>query len=300
MSSGTTIEMNAAAGQELGALSPRRHEVHELDRERAGALVLAEEDQRHEVVVPHPEELEDGERGDRRLGQREHDPPEDPEVGGAVDAGGFEHVLRQRGDVVVQQEDGERQAEGGVGEPDGDRLVVEVEVRDDHVARPGEGQVGAARVELLEGHERHLHGHGHHRQHGDEQPVAPLEVHPREGVRRRRGDGDGDERARDGDGEAVEHGLPERQRPARRVEQRPVVVGERERGIGDRRPPPGRELRGPRTERADEQAERRDRPDDDQYPQRRRRDGASSAVAMAPGRRRVRSSPPARGGCAGC
>jgi hypothetical protein len=106
-------------------------------------LVLAEEDERQQVVVPDPEELEDGERRQGRLGEGQHDPPEDAEVPGAVDAGRLEHVPRQAGDVVVEEVDRERQPEGGVGEPDGDRLVVEVEVREHDEGGAGDGQVGA-------------------------------------------------------------------------------------------------------------------------------------------------------------
>ena len=45
----------------------------------------AEEDQRDQVVVPDPQELEDRERGQRRHRQRQDQAREEREVGGAVD-----------------------------------------------------------------------------------------------------------------------------------------------------------------------------------------------------------------------
>ena len=49
------------------------------------SLGAPEEHVRDEQVVPHPEELEDGERRERRHRQRDDQPPEDREVVGAVD-----------------------------------------------------------------------------------------------------------------------------------------------------------------------------------------------------------------------
>ena len=57
-------------------------------------------------------------RGERREAQRQHHAGEDLEVAGAVDARRFHDLLGQAGHVVAQEIDGERQAEGGVREPD--------------------------------------------------------------------------------------------------------------------------------------------------------------------------------------
>ena len=82
------------------------------------SLLGAEEDHGDEQVVPDPQELEDGEGGERREGQRQHDLDEDLEVAGAVDARQFHDLARQAGDVVAQQVDRERQAEAGMRQPD--------------------------------------------------------------------------------------------------------------------------------------------------------------------------------------
>ena len=69
-------------------------------------------------VVPDPEELEDGEGGKRRKGQRQDDAGKDFEIASAIDAGGFDDFLGQAGDVVAQEIDRQRQAEGGMRQPD--------------------------------------------------------------------------------------------------------------------------------------------------------------------------------------
>jgi len=64
------------------ALHPRRDGLHV----RVGPAERLGDQQ----VVPHPEELEDRERGDRRCRQGQHDLAEDQEVAGAVDASRFD------------------------------------------------------------------------------------------------------------------------------------------------------------------------------------------------------------------
>ena len=84
-----------------------------------------EEHQRHEQVVPDPQELEDRERAERRDRQRQHDPDERLEVRRAVDRRRLEQVARQLRHEVVEQEDRERQAERGVRQPDPDERAVQ-------------------------------------------------------------------------------------------------------------------------------------------------------------------------------
>src|SRR5690606_35642757 len=72
------------------------------------------EHQRDQQVVPHPQELEDAERGDRRAAQREDHPPEDRPLRAAVHPRRLEQVPRDRGEEVAQQEDRERQPERDV------------------------------------------------------------------------------------------------------------------------------------------------------------------------------------------
>ena len=55
-------------------------------------LGSAEEDHGDQQVVPDPEELENGEGGQRREGERQDDLDENLEIAGAVDAGGFDDL----------------------------------------------------------------------------------------------------------------------------------------------------------------------------------------------------------------
>ena len=83
--SGSAIVMNAAAVSRC-QFSPRdADEVCEGDREHPVLRGAAEEHVGDEQVVPHPEELEDGEGGEGGDRQRDDQPPEDREVVGAVD-----------------------------------------------------------------------------------------------------------------------------------------------------------------------------------------------------------------------
>src|SRR6478735_2506395 len=117
-------------GEQLPVLAPSAGERRQAYRHRGVLGDVADERQGDEVVVPHPEELEDPEGGERRHRQRKDQPPEHRGVVGAVDAGRLHEVLRQRREVVVQQEDRQRQAERDVGEPRGGRLSGQVEVRE--------------------------------------------------------------------------------------------------------------------------------------------------------------------------
>ena len=98
-------------------LAPAAHQAAQLEGHDRALLGGTEEHEGHEQVVPDPQELEDGEGRQRRHGQRQHDPGEHLEVRGAVDAGRLEEVARQLADEVVEQEDGQRQAEGRVRQP---------------------------------------------------------------------------------------------------------------------------------------------------------------------------------------
>src|SRR3954453_5726603 len=73
---------------DVGSELPQLREDRDGDR-----LGVAAERQRHDQVVPGPEELEDRERGDRRQAKRQHQLEEDRPLGRAVYPGGFEDVL---------------------------------------------------------------------------------------------------------------------------------------------------------------------------------------------------------------
>ena len=122
----------------------------------------------------------------RRHRQRHDQLAEDREVAGAVDAGRLDDLLGQRRDEVLEDEDAERHAEADVGDPDRGDAVVEVEVGED---RDG-ADVGAAGEQPQQRDQRHLQRHDQHGDDGHEQPVAALELHPRERVGGQRGDAD--------------------------------------------------------------------------------------------------------------
>ncbi len=63
----------------------------------------ADEDQGDQVIVPDPQELEDGKGSQRRERERQDQPGEDGEVRSAIQEGGFEDITRQGADVVEQQ-----------------------------------------------------------------------------------------------------------------------------------------------------------------------------------------------------
>ena len=72
-----------------------------------------EVDQRVEEVAPLVDEREQRDRDERRLGQRQDDPPQDAQVVGAVDAGGVGQLGRDAQEELAQQEDEEGIAEQG-------------------------------------------------------------------------------------------------------------------------------------------------------------------------------------------
>ena len=127
--SGSAIVMNAAAVSSC-QFSP-------CDPTRFGSAIVstrvswraAEEHVRDQQVVPHPEELEDRERGQRGHRQRHDQSPEDREVVGAVDLRRLDDRRRQRPDVVAQQIHREREPERRVREPDPEERAVQVRGR---------------------------------------------------------------------------------------------------------------------------------------------------------------------------
>src|SRR6266851_9487095 len=77
------------------------HLLQDGDRHRGRT---AREDQPHKQVVPHPEELEDRERGDRGKCERQDDATEDARVGGPVHAGALEQLVRYPNEEVSEEE----------------------------------------------------------------------------------------------------------------------------------------------------------------------------------------------------
>jgi hypothetical protein len=99
--------------------------------------------------------------------ERDHDAPEDGELGGAVHPAASIRSFGQRDEEVAEEEDRERQSERRVREPDAVELGV---------------QVAVLAEELEQRHERRLHGHDHQRDDDQEGRVAEREARPRERV----------------------------------------------------------------------------------------------------------------------
>ena len=158
-------------------------------------------------------------------------------------AADFEQVARQLRHEVVEQEDRQRQAEARMGQPDAEERAVQV---------PGA-------VDLQDRDQRHLDRHDQQCHHDREQDAAAAERDPGEGIRGERGDGDRDGHRRDGHDQAVDervaHAVAVDDRLV--VRQRPLVGFER---VEQRCPPAGRRDVLRIAHRGDQQAERRDRP----------------------------------------
>ena len=220
------------------------------------------------------------ERRQRGHRQRQHEPPEDRGVVGAVDPRRLEDLLGERRHVVVEQEDGQGQCGPDVGDPHGRRGAGEIEVGEQRERLAEQGEVGAARVELEQRDQRHLQRHGHERDHADEHPAAALEVHPGEGVGRECGQREGDQRGRHRDGQGVEEVLPHVRRVRAGGVEHGAVVVERQLRIGDHAPPPGGLDVLLRTEGRDEHPEGREGPEADDDPQ---HEGGERGTAAAQG-----------------
>ena len=126
--------------------------------------------------------------GDRRQPEREDQPEEDPELGGAVDAGGLEQVARDPDEEVPQQEDRERQPERGVEEHEAEDRVEQPEVV----------------VEREDRDQRHLDRDDEQRDDDQEEPVAARELEPRERVCGEGGDRDRQDRRAERDETVVQ------------------------------------------------------------------------------------------------
>ena len=117
-------------------------ELREARHQRAGVLVL-QEDERDQQLVPDPDRLHDDERERRRARERHHHLPQHGEGPGALDRGGLDQLLRHGAEEVREEEDGERHEQAGV--EDDHRLQVIDPAAVDH-----------------EHEHRHEQGHGRH------------------------------------------------------------------------------------------------------------------------------------------
>ena len=247
-----------------------------------------QEDERHQVVVPDPQELEDGERASAGIRQRQHEPPEDREVVGAVDRRRLEQVAAAatRCSCAAGRSPAAGRTPCGPATP---RWAC---------CRSGPGTSGCARrrassaavKSCSSGTRAICSGTASSATVPMNSHVAALELHPGERVGgRTRRCAIGMTRGRDGDGERVDERTARSTRTRRRlVERRRSVVVEREARVGEDRPPTARALRRSvgRNELTSS-PKRRDGPEDRRVPQQdhgrgsRRGSGESCADGLA-------------------
>ena len=175
-------------------------------------------------------------------GMQHHE--EDLHVTGAVHPGSLDDRRRDLLHEVVQQEDRQRQAEDRVRDPHRPERVLQAEVDEDRLQRD----------------QGDLDRHDLQREDRDEQEIAALEVDPGEAYAASSARLIGMITAGKHDDERVQ----EESRRGRPPSCRPGVgvVLEGDTRVGEERPPAGGRDVGRRPERGDEQAERRNRPQD--------------------------------------
>src|SRR2546425_10178252 len=148
-----------------------RHQVV-LDEVHVGEADQAERDhlpggavdahQRPEQPVPRPHELDDDQSGQGRPHRGQDHPPEDPELAGAVDAGGVDVFARHDLDRLPHEEDAEHAHEIGSEDP-------QVGVEEPESAHP-----------QIQGNDHRLEGHHEDPDDGEEEQIARSEEHTSE------------------------------------------------------------------------------------------------------------------------
>src|SRR5919201_3320069 len=176
-------------GHQVPAAAVRPDQRPDDHRHRGGAR--PREHQRHQQVVPDPHELEDGDGGDGRRGQRQDDAGEDTDVSRAVDAPRLQQLVGNARHEVAQHVDGEWQPEGRVRYPQRRVGADDVPVGEDAQQR----------------NEEHLQGDYLQADEHEKDRVSQREAQPREGVRRPRTDQDRQYGGRQRDDQAVEESL---------------------------------------------------------------------------------------------
>jgi len=149
-------------------------------------------DQRPHEIVPHEDGRENGQRRQRGLGQRQHDPEVDAVFTQAVDAGRIQDLVRDADEELAQQEN----AKGGERLQKDERQMVvnqtdlshQDELRD-HIDLPGDGKTPQV---------------------GQEKEVPTLEVQFGEGIGSETAGSDLEKRDDDGKLEGVEEERQER------------------------------------------------------------------------------------------
>ena len=142
----------------------------DVEAQRDGERVVlraGEVQQRAEEVVPGPDEREDRAGDQGGFDQRQDDRPEDPDVSGPVDAGGFVHVAGHLPDELDEQEHEERFGGEELRQDQRDERVDQAEIVEQDVLRDDQHV------------ERQQQGADHR---GEQDPEA-LELDPGERVR---------------------------------------------------------------------------------------------------------------------
>ncbi|MNI13217.1 hypothetical protein D3C73_664320 [compost metagenome] len=175
----------------MPVVAARADQVGNLHRHDLHRRLVADKNQRHQVIIPHPEELEDSDGGESRHRQRQNQSAEDREMARAVNKGRFEQILGKLADEVVHEVGNQRQAKGGMRQPD--PQITSVQTKRSIVLKHRN------QCDLNRDHE-----------HGDndyEQCFAAREPQPGEGIRGKRGDQHRNDRSRDRNRQRIPEGL---------------------------------------------------------------------------------------------
>ena len=140
-------------------------ELRQAERQRPELLVLPQEQQRREQVVPVVEEAEQRDGGDRGLRQRHDHAGHDLALARAVHASGIGELLGDRHEELAQQEDRERVAQ---------------EARQDQ--RRQVADLAHAHPDDVERDDRHLEREASASRAPEERDLTTLPAHPRERV----------------------------------------------------------------------------------------------------------------------
>src|SRR5665213_693214 len=135
--------------------------IVEEDRQRR-VHVAAEEHQRDQQVVPHPDELEYRQRCDRGKGKGQYDAVENLPLARALDTPRFEEVPGDAGEEVAHEKDAKRQTKGDVEDYDAGNRPVGIELE----------EVAHLPVKLNDGNQRHLERHDHQSHDSQEDHVS--------------------------------------------------------------------------------------------------------------------------------
>ena len=87
------------------------------DRKNEVGTFVRPDIERHDQVIPHPQELKDAEACQRRHRQRHDQAGEDLDMVGTIDPRTFQQLARQADNIVPKKIDRQWQTKGSMGDP---------------------------------------------------------------------------------------------------------------------------------------------------------------------------------------